>query len=485
MKNKQGTTPARGRATVQTRGRRSPGEPASSSSRSRSRSRIRRISEENRAREEAYVEECRVTQERRRILTESLLRSSALDAVTKKSALRKVEEENSIPSSGDFVPPTQSQPSQEQEGDTSVDESVTLASSDSEYQDSQSILPSNQLILQNELEQENRMAASAGRRAEEAGLLEAEENGGNTFKVAARKEQVLLPISAEQMGELLDSKLSHLASRGDLATISNDKSRVTEKVDSITAQVRTNASDITLLRDAVTRLEGGQSGHHEKFRETVATIMREETDHSISGVARPFLAGAKCREQEEVRKKKFERSRRSLRIWPIRGSNSTEISDKLVDFLEGALKLGKDDIAQLGIDSVERTRPSQRSGIYDEVRVTMQETADRDWLAARGRYLAPYRTTEGKPTAGIRLDIPDYLAGDFRTLEDYGLLMKRLHGPSTKKYIKYDDAAFMIYLELRLPGGRSYLKITPSLAKELRESNDREELDLASKELAS
>ena len=156
----------------------------------------------------------------------------------------------------------------------------------------------------------------------------------------------------------------------------------------------------------------------------------------------------------------------------MRGTTPTQLSDNLVDFLMGALQLCRDDIDQLGIERVERTRPSQRSGIYDELRVTMMEPADRDWLAGRGKLLAPHRDKEGKPTAGLRLDIPDYLAGDFRTLEDYGLLMKRQHGQGTKKYIKYDDSIYSIYLELRLPGGRSYLKITPQLAKELRETND-------------
>ena len=129
------------------------------------------------------------------------------------------------------------------------------------------------------------MAASAGRRTVDQGSAEA--NGGDTFRVSPARERVLLPISAEQMGELLDSKLGNIASREDLAVISNDISKVTQKVDSITAQVRTNASDISLLREAVTRLEGG---HTQELRNTVSSLIREESDHLSIATTGTFLA---------------------------------------------------------------------------------------------------------------------------------------------------------------------------------------------------
>ena len=133
----------------------------------------------------------------------------------------------------------------------------------------------------------------------------------------------------------------------------------------------------------------------------------------------------------------------------------------------------------LGIQTVERIKRSRPGGIYDEVKVTFGEAVDRDSVAYKGNMLSEFVDKDGRPTAGIRLDIPDYLAGDFKTLTDYGIRMRHLHGKTTRRYIKYDEDNYTIYLELRLPHGRSYLKITPDLAKRMREEDDREEIQSA------
>ena len=74
------------------------------------------------------------------------------------------------------------------------------------------------------------------------------------------------------------------------------------------------------------------------------------------------------------------------------------------------------------------------------------------------------------------MDVPDYLAGDFKTLNNYGYQMKRVHGKSTRKYVKYDDDNYSLLLDLKLPGAGSYLKIGPSLAKSLMAESERVEI---------
>ena len=54
--------------------------------------------------------------------------------------------------------------------------------------------------------------------------------------------------------------------------------------------------------------------------------------------------------------------------------------------------------------------------------------------------------------------------------------MRRQHGKETRKYIKYDDDDYSIFLELRLPGNPVWLRISPFLARELKEQADREDL---------
>lgn len=83
---------------------------------------------------------------------------------------------------------------------------------------------------------------------------------------------------------------------------------------------------------------------------------------------------------------------------------------------------------------------------------------------------------EGKPQAGFRMDIPDFLGGDHKVLNDYGFRMKRIHSKETRKNIKFDEAAYSLVLELKLPGDDSWIKITPALAKELRQEYESQDI---------
>ena len=101
----------------------------------------------------------------------------------------------------------------------------------------------------------------------------------------------------------------------------------------------------------------------------------------------------------------------------------------------------------------------------------------RDEFAWKGRFLAGRIDDDGASTAGFRMDIPDYLSADFKSLNDYGYLMKRTHGKTTRKYINYNDEECGLYLELRLPGAPSHLRISPELARSLMAEGERVEID--------
>lgn len=101
----------------------------------------------------------------------------------------------------------------------------------------------------------------------------------------------------------------------------------------------------------------------------------------------------------------------------------------------------------------------------------------RDWIASKGRYLSKYIDATGRPTAGFRMEVPDFLAGDFKLLEDYGYQMRQMHGRQTKRYIRCDNEELSLYMEIRLPDSPLWLRITPELARELKQQNDREEIE--------
>ena len=162
-----------------------------------------------------------------------------------------------------------------------------------------------------------------------------------------------------------------------------------------------------------------------------------------------FLAGARSAEQEESRIKKFDVARRSLRIWPIEGNDRTELSTNLSAFLRGALNLSQERISDLGIEKMERTGIADNNVVHKELLV-FSTAAARDFVSSRGPSLASYVNGDRKPTAGFRVEVPDYLGAEWKLLDDVGYQLKREHGPETRKYIKFDEYNYRLYLEVKL-----------------------------------
>ena len=71
----------------------------------------------------------------------------------------------------------------------------------------------------------------------------------------------------------------------------------------------------------------------------------------------------------------------------------------------------------------------------------------RDDILTRGPMLSDYRDAKGKPTAGIRLDIPGHLMGVFKSLEAFGFALRRKHGPTLRKHIKFDELEETLYIQ--------------------------------------
>ena len=308
----------------------------------------------------------------------------------------------------------------------------------------------------------------------------AEANGGNTFNVAEHsphKQRPQLrpqPPSIDDFARLLDDRLDRFATKSDFQGVIKQVNENTALITSNREEIRALKTDISELKEAT-----GRAG----VRNIVESVIKETSAGRQVGERPLFKAGAKCKEQEASRIKKYNMSRASLRIWPIPGSNPTEISNSLKDFLSKSLSIKKEDIGCLGIRWVERTRIPPRSKINNEVRVTFTSQYYRDELASKGRQLAGHIDNTGASTAGFRLDIPDFLSSDFKVLNDYGYLMKRTHGKDTRKYIKYDDEEFGLYLELKLPDAGGYLRINPDLARSLMAESERFEIDRRRKDL--
>ena len=97
-----------------------------------------------------------------------------------------------------------------------------------------------------------------------------------------------------------------------------------------------------------------------------------------------------------------------------------------------------------------------------EVCVTFADTDDRDFVTSRAVNLGNLVQEDGRPQAGIRLDIPGFLLPTFRDLN-----VRKSHGKKTKTHIKFDDSKHSLVLELKLPSSENWLRISPDKAREL------------------
>ena len=193
--------------------------------------------------------------------------------------------------------------------------------------------------------------------------------------------------------------------------------------------------------------------------------------------ARSFKAGARSREQEDSRISKYDRARRSIRVWPIAGRTKSEIEKNLTEFLSGALGLTEGQISDLNIERVERTGLPDNDLVHNELRIVTSSPNARDYLYSKGPKLAAYVDEDRRPTAGFRVDVPDFLGAEWKMLDELGFQIKRDNGPGTRKYVKYDDYNYSLYLEVRLPGSTTWTKITPESATRMRRKREREDLE--------
>ena len=104
---------------------------------------------------------------------------------------------------------------------------------------------------------------------------------------------------------------------------------------------------------------------------------------------------------------------------------------------------------------------------YLEVCVRFKETDDRDFVASRVVNLGGLVKEDGKPKAGIRIDVPNHLLSIFKDLNNYAYNVRKTHSKKAKMHIKYDDINMSLVLELKLPHSENWLKISPKKRGEM------------------
>ena len=244
-----------------------------------------------------------------------------------------------------------------------------------------------------------------------------------------------------------------------------------EHIDQMMTQIKHNADSLTSLERKV---ETTNEANDRRFRS-----IEERLD------ATPVSRSTSPEDRDRSRKAAFDKSRRSFRAWPIDGSDQAELRSSFKDFAVDALQVPEDAFEATAIQEIIRVRTSPHNAIYKEALITFGEIYDRDFFYGKARNLSEYRDSDGRPTAGLRLDVPPFLLPTFKILNEHGYEIRSVHGQGTKRYIKFDEINLSLLLEVRLPGQVKWLKIRPEQARTYGEEKDQIQYQTIRKDLLS
>ena len=168
------------------------------------------------------------------------------------------------------------------------------------------------------------------------------------------------------------------------------------------------------------------------------------------------------------------RARRSIRLWPVCGDSDNDLWGGVGEFLHDTLAISDSDVGQEDIERIDRAGESRKQPGRNEVIVTFFDKFKRDLVVSSSPALASKVDGEGRPTAGIRIEVPPELSDTFRLLSSFGTRLRARHGVGTKRHIKFsfkfsfkfDDFTGSMYSNIKLLGDESWRKVTVAMAKE-------------------
>ena len=260
----------------------------------------------------------------------------------------------------------------------------------------------------------------------------------------------------QDLAALLTSGLSTLQN-----SMNGMESRLTEKMVGLEAAVNSNKNSISQLTNTLSKNTVDLARLESRIREGEENFEGRVTD--IGEDSRNLPIGR--HEAESGRRltpaqiDRYDRCRRSLRIWPIDGPDLTAaVRSFLVD------KLGFDEeMVDRDFGSLEARRIVEpRSKIQKEVVVEFPSAAIRDSIKSSG-----YRL-EGQG-AGLRIEVPNFLKSDFHVLQNLAYKMK-LVNKEVKRSVKFEDDTYGLMLDIQLPG-QEWRRVRPEQARQARRAD--------------
>ena len=143
------------------------------------------------------------------------------------------------------------------------------------------------------------------------------------------------------------------------------------------------------------------------------------------------------------------------------GETEDELRSGLKEFFYVKLNMPTDCVKEDEVQHVRRVRLRRGRQNQGEVVVLFNDIETRDRVVSYARNLAPFVDEKGKPTAGVRFDIPDHLTGVHKTLLQYGhaLWTKYNKDQDFKRNIRFDDTEKSFCMNVKLPGKQSWITV--------------------------
>ena len=245
-------------------------------------------------------------------------------------------------------------------------------------------------------------------------------------------------------------------------------SKVSKRLDALDEGNRVLRGDVSKVNENV-KLNAAKIDKHDQAiksnQDSIRTIRQELQAIREERTAFPPLAApststtGNCAADDDT----YMKARRSLRLWPCEGVTTELMWRAVGQFLDK--NLGLSTITESMIEAIARPAIPSGPGVREEVIVCFIDVATRDLVMGSSARLAPFTNAVGRPTAGIRLEVPPGLRVAFTVLFKFGQLLRARHGPGTRRHVKFDDVDKTLFLNAKLPGEESWSRVSLDVAK--------------------
>ena len=234
----------------------------------------------------------------------------------------------------------------------------------------------------------------------------------------------------------------------------------------VTGKLASIERDMLTTRNAVaenTRKIDEQADLVKKNSESIASIRKEMCQPKPPTPLTYASAAASMPGPSTDEELAYLKARRSARIWPIRGNSDRALWESVGVFMSSNLCLPN--VKENMIESVSRPLIPSGAAAKDEVLVVFKDSDTRDAVMGASAKLADFIDPNGKPTAGLRIEVPRNLRGAFSALFKFGQLLRVRHGEGTRKHVKFDDLDRTLYLNVKLPGDERWSRVSVEVAR--------------------